>query len=646
MILRHLTPAELQRLALIVAGLVAFLYLLRERRRAVRVPYLRILEEALGKALPRSSGLWWRRLFSLLLQLAVLGTALLALGDPAWDGGLGLRHEPLKELPPPRLVVLLDASRSMARARRDLALCTPRPGLAPVGGCAWAPSGAAPSTFDEARAAAGWAVAVAPEATQVLVATLEGAVHTHLLWGTRSEALVALASLEAGDSADDPRAAGRWVAALGETNPGAEVRVYTDLQRKEAWARIAALSGRLVALGEPGGNLRIAAFRARADAGRPGRVRALCRVENLARSGAPAKVALEIASEELDPAAAPAVVAVRHLVVAPSRSESVELVLDSLGGPLLRASLQAEDPTQDVLPRDSRAWAEVPALEPLAVALRGEAAPEVVAALVADPWIELLPETTGAIPERARAVVYVGASPDALVRPSLILNPPVDPARPLAAVTSLKDARVEARAGRFWGALVPGSLELASARALVRLRGERAILRAGEAVVGTAGRVEGIRVVRLGLDPADPGLRTSVMLPALLARAVDRVVGRSELLGRTWAPGRMELGTADPVTWYQAPAAAPIAGFAASLWITRAGVLRLRRASGAREARVITLPADPAEDRATGSREPGRAPVLVAPAPVRRSTLWRGLLLTLLGAVFLERWLFVRRSVV
>ena len=85
-------------------GLVVVFYILKLRRRAVPVPFSRIWDSVLRDKQATELFSRLRRLLSLLLQLALLGLLVLALGDP----------KPKEDLREGRhLVLLLDASASM-----------------------------------------------------------------------------------------------------------------------------------------------------------------------------------------------------------------------------------------------------------------------------------------------------------------------------------------------------------------------------------------------------------------------------------------------------------------------------------------------------------------------------------------------------
>jgi len=83
---------------------ILVLYILKVKRRRVAVPYLRIWEELLVETRARSLFQRLKRLYSLLLQLLILLSILLALGQPSFE---------LSSVKKESIVVLLDTSASM-----------------------------------------------------------------------------------------------------------------------------------------------------------------------------------------------------------------------------------------------------------------------------------------------------------------------------------------------------------------------------------------------------------------------------------------------------------------------------------------------------------------------------------------------------
>lgn len=104
MIFNGYTPSTLLPVLLICAALIAILYLLRVRRRAVQVSHLGLWRDVVTTSHRRWHD-WLRRLISFLILMAVLGLIALALMDPRPnDDDTATRHA----------VIIIDASASMA----------------------------------------------------------------------------------------------------------------------------------------------------------------------------------------------------------------------------------------------------------------------------------------------------------------------------------------------------------------------------------------------------------------------------------------------------------------------------------------------------------------------------------------------------
>lgn len=98
-----LSASTLTAIAVIGAAAIIGLYVLKLRRRPVPVPFVRIWQRILREKEATSLFSQLKRILSLLVQLALLGLLILALGDPRGFASTKSRH----------VVVLVDASASM-----------------------------------------------------------------------------------------------------------------------------------------------------------------------------------------------------------------------------------------------------------------------------------------------------------------------------------------------------------------------------------------------------------------------------------------------------------------------------------------------------------------------------------------------------
>ncbi|GMV39937.1 MAG: hypothetical protein AMXMBFR64_16530 [Myxococcales bacterium] len=93
-------------------GAIVVLYLIKMRRRRVRVPFGPLWQRVLPERKASALLSWLKRLLSLLVQLLVLAAIVLALAEPRLDGGCG--GAAVEEPPPPTTTILVvDASASM-----------------------------------------------------------------------------------------------------------------------------------------------------------------------------------------------------------------------------------------------------------------------------------------------------------------------------------------------------------------------------------------------------------------------------------------------------------------------------------------------------------------------------------------------------
>lgn len=111
-----LTLDQMGTLLAAFGGAIVFLYLIKLRRRRVRVPFGVLWQKALPDRKASALFHWLKRIFSLLVQLAVLALVVLALSEPRLDGSLGCGASAQKEEAPREpvtTILVVDASASM-----------------------------------------------------------------------------------------------------------------------------------------------------------------------------------------------------------------------------------------------------------------------------------------------------------------------------------------------------------------------------------------------------------------------------------------------------------------------------------------------------------------------------------------------------
>lgn len=646
MILHGLAPADLVRAIALCAVVLILFYLLRERRRRVFVPWLPLLEEALGRSALRHPGGWWRRFGSWLLQVVIAALTLFALADPEWAGGGAWRHRPHPSATPGSLALLIDGSASMRARHDDLDPCQVREGdrCSPA-----SEEAAARSSFERAVARAARRIAALPSGSRVLVATFGGDVAVHARWTAPAGALRVLTTLRAADVADDPSAVRSFAAALRRARPDAGVVVYSDLQRGAAWqaARLPSLPGRapirLEGVGAPYGNLRVTDLRARADPRSLGQLHVRVSVVN--DGPTPSTGRIELATRALDPGEPLVVVEAREVALGALASRTLSFALPPTTAPLLRAQVTPTVRSLDAIVEDSERWAAVPALRPVPVHLHGEPATAVLSALLADPfvWLDADEPTPPADAPPDAVAVFVGEVPERPSAPTLIIAPPVDPAQPLAAAAAATPGPLSAARHPFWGELDPGANAVEAAAALVAGPGERPILLRGDAIVGTVGQVDGVPVIRLGLDPGDPALVGSVLWPALISRAVDHLARRGSLLSEAHRSDRADHDHPGWTAWRRlASSDAPAVPNRAA---ASPGAYAEPLAAGGTRPRVFIPPPLAGEVEPVGrTTDATELPISTGSGP-RRSPLWWWLMGALVAVAVVEHGLFVARRV-
>ncbi len=287
-----LAPMAAVLAAAVCLPLLVVLYLLKLRRRPVRVSTIAFWEQA-EKDLQANVPLRWiRPNLLLLLHALVVGLIVLALGRPAaswaWLGGLGTRG---------RVVLLIDNSASMS------AKDAPGTSESPAGNL----GGSGRTRLDQAKAMALDAIneMSSDQSAAVVSFAAEPAARTRF---TSSRALLrdAVNSIEPTDQGGDLHAALKLVeslAASGEDEKSQReplgVVVFSDGSFRDGErGTFAGLSVRLERAGPAPGtdpdNLGIVAFSARRDDADPGKVRLFVRVQNAGRQPIATPVTLSL----------------------------------------------------------------------------------------------------------------------------------------------------------------------------------------------------------------------------------------------------------------------------------------------------------------------------------------------------------------
>ena len=239
-----LTMDQLWTLLGAFGGAIVVLYLIKMRRRRVRVPFGLLWQKALPDRKASALFHWLKRLLSLLVQLAVLGLVVLALSEPRLDGSLGCGASPVEQevTAPTTTILVVDASASMRAT--DV------------------PGGRLAAALDAGRRVI---VDLGPRDEAMIVRLDSQARAVSPLTADRDVLLGALARLRATDTGTDLRAALPFLRDLVAGREGARVVLVTDGGfEAPPDAELAGLPLEVVRVGDRGGeNLALLAFHVR-----------------------------------------------------------------------------------------------------------------------------------------------------------------------------------------------------------------------------------------------------------------------------------------------------------------------------------------------------------------------------------------------
>lgn len=324
----------------VTGGAITLLYLLRMRRRKVVVPFAALWERVTRDSESRKIWRRLRRLLSWLVQLVLLALVVAAIGDPRTNAWV---RDPMT------VAIVVDASASMAGPSETSTEEDPR------------------TRIDAAKErAAAWVRGLGPSDRAVVIVAAEEVSVASPLSADASALLAGIEAIEPSHGeADLPRAltlAGHAV----RDNPGAEILVLTDgaLDVRGAAALRACLDGPIPchvdAQSGPPDNVAITAFAARRYPEARDKLEVLAEVQNLGEQ--PATVTLDVTTDGVS-------VGRRPLTLQPG--ETRREVLGDLDAARSRfeARLSADDPAVLGPAFDDVAFAVVPPLSPLRVAL-------------------------------------------------------------------------------------------------------------------------------------------------------------------------------------------------------------------------------------------------------------------------------------
>ena len=646
-----LGTSELWTLFAAFGGAMVLLYVLKLRRRRVEVPFTplwaRVVEEKQSSSLFRRL----KRIFSLLVQLAIIGLIVVALGDPKLGGLAGCGYQAPAPPPERHTLLMIDASASMATIERGETRLE-------------AARRAAHEVIDQ--------VAVNPN-HRVMVVQVDATTRPLSLWSSDAKALHAAidavaphGALDTPTNVDD---ALRLAASALRDREGAEAvfvtdRAFTPIPE----ARAAAVHLRVVPVGAPGANIGVAAFNVRPYLDDSLTYAIFYRVRSDADH--PLKATLFLYANDdgrgVDDFVDPARVVGSYALELPANG-SVEAVIDAVkfSGSRLAARVRIDpaDPTRDVFPRDDVAFALVPERKVLKVQLVSDGDLFLNAALLVRENVDLVTKTPAeyAGPEGFDVTIVAGAAVD-MSRPGnyFIVDPQPGGAVEFSGELAEPQVTRVDRKHPIARHLAFVDLNIQKAAQVTRERGDEVVAAtsAGAPLLFTRTDAEGgRRFVVLAFDLRQSLLPMNYAFPLLVVNVLSWFHQEAAGLLQPNRAGA-ELSLAFPLPGRQVTAVGPAdagridvrrVGDRVHLAVDRVGVYTLTTddADGATFPVAINLN-DAAESRVspqevTYPRWEPPPPVVLDDDPWL-SSVWRILLLVALGLVLIE-WLTWNRRV-
>jgi hypothetical protein len=612
-----------------VAALVT-LYLLRERRRRVEVPFAGLWQRVLKET---KSTAWWRqlrRLVSLLIQLLVLALLLIALRDPRLGASQSGRS----------IAIVVDTSASMQARDGE------------GGG----------TRLDQAKRAAERLVRGLGPLDEAMVLSMDArpAAQTGLS-GDERELLSAIGKLEATDTVADVDRGVRLAAdALrGRSQPTLVLITDGAGVEEDRLARLD-LDVRHIAVGPngPADNLAVTAFAARRYRANQTAYEVLAEVRSFATVPVPCSLTLLQDGQPVE---------TQHFVLA--AGERVQRIYPNLAGEGSRLEARLERDgggVLDVLPLDDRAYAVLPPRRNLRVLVVTAGNLFLEGALMLNENLELK-KTASWDPAAATgfdAVIFDGITPETPPAVDAIYIDPHGPTSPFPSRGEIANPIVTEVVHNHpltrWLTLADLNISRAS----------RFVLQPGDVAVASAlkqpiivGRDHGGRkALAIGFDVKKSDLPLRVAFPVLLVNALEWFTGADNALlqtfptGETWRLGAPAGAREVEVRFNGAPVRAPVADGRANYTGMRVGFYELRTVDsrGALGAPVIVA-ASLGQGRGPESRITPKRTLTVAGKQLQppdagrvgvRRALWPYLAVLALLILLVEWWTYNRRVTV
>lgn len=499
----HFTGLPLTTLAEIAAaaGLaIALLYVLKLRRRPVAVPFSRIWERVLRDKDATTLFSQLKRVFSLLLQLALLALLVLALGDPR--AAVDDRHGR-------SLVVLVDASASMKATDVATALDPKR------------------NRLDEAKDEVKKLVRGLGGSDRMLVAQMDAAVTpVSTMTGDVADLEASLSRIVATDARADFARALRFATDVLRGQPSPEVVVVSDGALGEA--RDAAGEVRLgdaklsfVPIGKRGRNVAITEFTVRRYPLDRDRYEVMLELDNTGSE--PEQVELSLLGDGN-------VVDVTKLRIGPN--ERLPRFYPNLSGAkkTLEATLKLEGGGHDDLPADDHAYALLPEQRHVRVLCVTAGNTYLEAALLLTSFLDVTYVAPSAYPPSGTfdVTIFDGVAPPLAPGAGSVLY--LNPSGPNAPVKVTDKPLVNVGFDKIdrkspllrWTGIEDAYI--GTAHRLTPEPGDRVVGASDEGALMIDGRRNGARFVALGFDPRDSDVVLRAAWPVLVLNVLNELV--------------------------------------------------------------------------------------------------------------------------
>jgi Ca-activated chloride channel homolog len=476
-------------------ALVVVFYVLKLRRRAVPVPFSRIWDSVLRDKQATELFSKLRRLLSLLLQLALLGLMVLALGDP----------KPKEDLRDGRhLLLLVDGSASMKAV--DVK----------------------PSRLQLAKVEAEKIVRGLGASDRAIVVQM-GSVPTprSSMSGDQTELLQSIGQVVASDTRADLEAGLSFARDSLRGLPNAELVIigdgaYGEQSELDELTRRVGLEGaapRFVPIGKSGKNLSITEFSVRRYPLDKSRYEVMLEIANL--NDAPADVELELSGDGV-------VVDVTRLKLA--AAERLPRFYQDLAGAsrTLTARIKAT-PGLDELPADDVAYALLPERRRARVLLVTPGNTYLEATLLLDEYLDVTQLTPGApLPDgKFDVAIFDGIAPalNDRIGAALYLDPPSD-ASPVPIAGNVEDFGFDTwdRKSPVLRFMSMGDIQVAKGRTFKPAAGDKVLGASDHGPILVGGARDGHRFVALGFDPRDSDFVLRIGWPLFVLNTINAFI--------------------------------------------------------------------------------------------------------------------------